>query len=229
MNKLTQTFLGTLTAFALVAFTLGPVEAQAQNEAGAVYFGVQGGLTQSSVTGSGTESSSRQGYSGGFHVMYNFTEMLSAQMDFTFAQRGADELTASSGPNVSDAYDLDNAELELQYYEFPLLLKVTAPIEGVKLRAIAGPAVSFQTGATLDGREVQRQLQSNARVQNRFLLYDLFGMVGGELALPIPGISDSEVALDGRYQFGFKNVEQTQDMEMQNRSFNASLMFRFAL
>lgn len=229
MITVTRTFFGTLTAIALLVFALGPSDVEAQNEAGAVYLGFQGGLTQSSVTGSGIESSGRQGYTGGFHVMYNLTDMLSAQMDFLYTERGAEGVNADSGPNVSSAYDLSDSVVDLKYFDFPLLFKATAPIDQVKLSAMAGPAISFQTGATIDGDEVQRHLESNPRVQNRFLLYDLLGIVGGELAVPLPGISNSEVALDARYQFGLKNVEQTQDMELKNRSFSGSLLFRFAL
>lgn len=229
MNKLTQSLFATLTVFAFAVFFLSPTEVKAQNEPGRVYFGVQGGLAQSSFSGSGTESSGLQGYSAGAHFMYHINEVLSAEMDFLFTRRGADGVNAASGPNVSNAYDLSDADVELTYYDFPLLLKLTAPIEQVNLRAMAGPAISFQTGATINGEEIQRQLQSEARVQNRFLLYDVFGVVGGEIALPVPGLAQSEVAIDGRYSFGLKNVEQTQDMEMKNRSLSGSLIFRFAL
>lgn len=229
MDKLTQALFTAFTIFALVAFALGPREAEAQNEAGQVFLGVQGGLTQSSFTGSGSDASGRQGYGGGAHVMYNVNEAFSVQMDFLFSQRGAEEVTADAGQNVSDAYNLDGSEIELQYYEFPLLFKVTAPIEQVKVRAMAGPAISFQTGAEIDGEETQRQLESTPKVQNRFLLYDVFGVVGGELALPLPGLGNGEVALDGRYQVGLKNVEQTQEMELKNRSFSGSLILRFGI
>lgn len=229
MNKLTQTLFVSLAALALAAFTLGPMPAQAQNEADEIYFGVQGGLAQTSYSGTGTDASSRQGFSGGVHVMYNINEALSAQLDVEYTERGATSITASGGNNVSDAFDLSGDEFQVEYLSFPLLLKLTAPIEQVKVRAMAGPSISFLVDATQNGSDIQRNIQSQLPVTNRFLLYDVAGVVGGELAFPLPGLANSEIAVDGRYSFGLVNVDQTQGFELNNRSFSGSLLFRFQL
>lgn len=161
--------------------------------------------------------------------MYNINEALSAEMDFEYIQRGADAVSATGGVSVSDAFDLSDDEFTVDYLQFPVLLKLTAPIEQVKVRALAGPSVSFLVDAEQNGDSFQRAIQSELPVENRFLLYDISGVVGGELALPVPGLANSEVALDGRYTFGFINVDQTQGFEINNRALTGSLMFRFQI
>jgi hypothetical protein len=147
-----------------------------------------------------------------------------------YTERGADGVTTSGAPNTSSpAFDYDDDRLSINYYDFPLLVKVTAPLEAVKLRAMAGPALSFVRSAEENGRSTQRNIESTPPVERRFLLYDFSGVVGGELAVPFPGVVNGEVALDGRYTFGLDNIDQTQGFELKNRTLSGSLIFRFAI
>lgn len=225
MDRLTQTLFASLTLMAFVAFIVTPHSTHAQDEPGVAYFGVQGGLNQASFEG-GSAASSRQGNTVGVQASYNVNEVFSVEMDFLYAQMGANGVTISGGGNVSDAYDYQNDDVSVSYYHFPALFKLTAPIEFVKARALAGPAISFLAGAEENGTSIQGDLQSEQPVTNRYLLYDFGGVVGGEIALPVSALGESEVALTGRYYVGFTNVDQTQDFSLKNRSFSGSLIFR---
>jgi len=218
--------LAALGLFVITTFALAPTGAHAQNEPSALFVGVQGGIAQSSFGGEGVSSSSRQGFTGGIHFMYNINEALSAELDLLYARQGGDDVTMSGGLNVSDAFNLENDRMTINYLRFPVVFKLTAPIEAVKVRALAGPSIDFLVGAKQNGSETQQALQSEAPVNARFLLYDLAGVVGGEIALPVPGLRNTEIALDGRYKFGFLNVDEEPEFVLKNRSFGGSLIFR---
>lgn len=231
MAWLKRVLLSIFAFLILGVFSLGSSTAQAQNEPDVFYFGVQGGIVQSSLSGEGTEASSRSGFTGGAHVMYNVNEALSVEIDFLYSKRGGTEVTATGGTNVSDAYDLENSDLSINYFETPLLVKVTAPFESVKMRALAGPSVNFLVSAQQDGSSIIEGLASNIEVKDRFIFADLTGIIGGEIAFPIsvPGVGRSEIALDGRYTYGFIDIDNTQDFDIENTGFSGSLVFRIQI
>lgn len=219
------------TPFSLVIlalFSLAPLEAQAQEEPGTTYIGVSGGLAQSTFSGDGTSASSRQGFIGGAFAGYNFTSFFSVELQVLYAERGADDVSASGEGNMSGALAYDGDRITLEYIEVPLLFKFTAPIENVKIRGFVGPSFDNVSSATINGQENLGQLQSNLKLEERLLFYDIGGIVGGEIAFPLPAIVD-EVALDGRYHFGFKNLDQFEGFNMENRSFRGTLSLRFDL
>lgn len=230
MNTLTRTLVTSFAIFLGCAFVAAPHSATAQNEPGELSLGLHGGLAQSQFAGDGVDASSLQGFSGGIGFQYHVNEVFSVELGALYTQRGAEDVTASAAPNTSSpAFNYSEDRLTVNYYDFPLLLKITAPIEAVKIRALAGPALSFLRSASQNGNDVQRYTESAKPVENRFLLYDFAGVVGGEIAVPLPGLVNGEVAVDGRYSFGLDNVEQTQGFEFKNRTLSGSLIFRFAM
>ncbi|MFO8098686.1 MAG: porin family protein [Salinibacter sp.] len=230
MNTLTRILAGSLVFLFGAALVAAPPSAVAQNEPGELYLGVQGGLTQSQLAGDGVDASSRQGFSGGVNFMYHVNEVFSVELGALYTKRGADGVTVTGASNKSSpAFDYDDDEVAINYYDFPLLLKLTAPVEPVKVRLLAGPALSFLQSAKENDFNTQRSIESTPDVESRFLLYDLAGVVGGEIGMPLPGLTNGEVAVDGRYSFGFDNIDQTQGYELKNRSLSGSLILRFAL
>jgi len=230
MTTLTRTLVATLGFLLGSALVLAPPSATAQNQPGELSIGIQGGLTQSQLAGDGVDASSQQGYSGGVSFQYHVNEALSVELGALYTERGADAVTASAASNTSSpAFNYNDDRVTINYYDFPLLVKLTAPFEAVKLRAVAGPALSFLRSAEENGSSFQRSVESTPEVERRFLLYELSGVVGGEIAVPFPGLVDGEVALDGRYTFGFDNIDQTQGFELKNRTLSGSLIFRFAI
>jgi hypothetical protein len=230
MTTLTRTLVATFVLLLGLAFMMGPPSATAQNQPGELSIGIQGGLTQSQLTGDGVNASSRQGYSGGVNFQYHINEALSVELGALYTERGADAVTASATANTSSpAFNYNDDQVTINYFDFPLLVKLTAPFEAVKVRAVAGPALSFLRSAEENGRSTQRSIESTPEVERRFLLYDFAGVVGGEIAVPLPGLVNGEVALDGRYTFGLDNIDQTQGFELKNRTLSGSLVFRFAI
>ncbi|WP_263819854.1 porin family protein [Salinibacter sp.] len=230
MNRLTQKFIATAAFFIGIGVFLVPTSVLAQNQSDQLHLGVEGGLAQSQFTGDGTDASSYQGFSGGINFMYNLNEALSVEVKALYTESGADEVTASADPGTSSpAFNLDGDKFALDYYQFPILAKLTAPIEVVKIRALAGPAISFLDGATKNGEDTRRNVQSEPPVNRRFKFYDLSGVVGGEIAVPLSGLLNAEVAVEGRYQFGLPNIDNQQGFEIKNQSFNGALTFRIPL
>lgn len=230
MDTLTRRFIATVTVLIGLGFLLAPSSVMAQNSAGELYLGVEGGLAQSEFTGDVTDASSHQGGSGGVNVMYNINEALSVELKALYTQRGADGVTASADPGTSSpAFNLSDDDFTLDYYNFPLLVKLTAPIEAVKIRALAGPAISFLDAATKNGSEVRRNFEAQLPAKDRFLFYDISGVVGGEIAVPLPGLFDGEVAVEGTYTVGFPNIDNRPGFDISSQSIGGALTLRFPL
>jgi len=224
-NTLQRTFLALFSGLLLA---LVPLTTQAQEEPGGLYIGVQGGLNQTTLEGETVTNSSFKSnqHIGGF-LAYNVNEVFSVQLGVSYYERGGDNVTADGGPNETDALNLSEADVNLEYVEVPILFKLTAPIDIVKIRGFVGPGVNLNKGAEINGKDTL-PLQSNADVDDRFHFYDVTGIVGGEIAIPIPGPVD-EFAIDGRYQAGFFDVEVNEGFEFNNEGFSGTASVRFAL
>jgi len=225
-NILQRTFLAAFLSGLLLA--AAPLTTQAQDEPGTFYVGLQGGLNQTTLTGNAvTAASARSNPHVGALAAYNVNEAFSVQLGASYVQSGADGVDADGQPSEPDALNLRGASVDLDYLEIPVLLKLIAPIEAVKVRGFAGPAFNFMTGASVDGRATL-PLQSNAPVEDRFLFYDASGILGGEIGIPLPGPVD-EFAIDGRYQFGLFDVDVNQGFHIKNQGFTGTASVRFAL
>ena len=224
-DTLQRTFLALLSGLLLA---LVPLATQAQDEPGAFYLGLQGGLNQTTLEGETVTSSSSQSnvHLGGF-AAYNVNEVFSVQLGASYHERGADGVTADGGPNEADALNLNDATVDLEYVEIPVLFKLAAPIDVVNIRGFAGPGLNLMTSAEINGQETL-PLQSNADVDSRFHFYDAFGILGGEIGIPVPGPVD-EVAIDGRYQFGLFDIDVNQGFDIKNQGFTGTASVRFAL
>lgn len=226
MDKATHSLLTGLAILVSAIIFLTPRASQAQ-ESALDYVGFQGGIAQ--TTFGQIDSESRQGFTGGLQFIIGVNEVLSVELDALYSRKGAKGINAQGGQNVSDAFDYSDTEIELTYAEFPLMLKITAPIDVVKVRAMAGPKFSIMNNALQNGSETITQLQSQQPVDTRFLDYDIGAVFGGEVALPLPVLGGSEVALVGRYDLGLKNIDTIQGFEAENRSFSGSLAFRIPI
>lgn len=231
MAPLKRFLYTTLTLLLLGAFALGPTTSKAQNEAGSVYLGAQGGLASASLTGDNADGSSLSGFTGGVHLLYNVNEFFSVQFGVGYTRRGAADFSAESSDaaRVSEAWNLDGVEYRFEYVDVPVLLKLTAPIEGVNIRGFAGPSLNFRFDSTVDGDGTIRRLQSNVAVNRRNLFFDLAGVLGVEIGVPLPGVRGGEVFVDGRYEHGFFDLGEVDGFEYKNRSFGGTLGVRFAL
>lgn len=233
MDPLKRSLYTLLALVLTTAFTLGPPTAEAQNEPGAAYLGVMGGVAQTSLTGDNADSDNRSGFTGGAHFMYNFNEALSLDVEFRYTRRGAESFTATPTSDRSNVLDFENDDYRLEYIDIPVLAKITAPIEAVKVRAFAGPSLNLRFNSTINGDHRMRFLQSNRKVDSRNLFYDVGGVLGGEIAVPLPvpvtGLQNAELVLDGRYQFGFINLDTIEGFDYSNRELSGTIGIRFGL
>ncbi|MFB6232115.1 MAG: porin family protein [Salinibacter sp.] len=226
MDHPRQILFTAFSVLALVAFSLAPMkEARAQEAPGAFYIGFSGGLNQSSF--GNVTANSRQGYAAGVSFTYNFNEVFSGEFGVLHSRKGANGVTASA-PNRPDAVDFEGDDIRLDYYHFPLLAKLTAPIEAVKIRAFAGPAFDFIRTAAINGQKSRPDIQAQQPAKERFRPFDVEAVLGGEIAIPVPS-PVSEIAIDGRYHFGFLDVDAAQQFSMKQRTFTGTVSLRFEL
>lgn len=230
-NRMNSNTVQTLSFFLLLASILfAPLTVQAQNRAGEAYLGVRGGLSQPTVNGDAignADAASEAG--GGIFVGHNVNEAFSVQLEALYSTRGAENVEATGGPNESDALDLNGATLSMKYLEVPVLFKLTAPISVVNIRGFVGPSLGFQLDAQINGKDTYEALQANPSVASRFLFYDINGIVGGEIGVPVPGGIVDEVAVDGRYNIGLVDVDNNQGFHMKNEALSGTLSLRFDL
>jgi len=131
---------------ALVAFS-SPLFA----EDGKMMFGVKGGLNLANVIGDDAENTSMKiGFVGGVFMCYNITEIFAIQPELLFSMKGA----------KFEEGDLE-ANLKLNYFEIPLLLKVNLPTEGkMKPSLYAGPALGILMSAKYEDEDVKETAKS---------------------------------------------------------------------
>jgi len=251
MDVLKQTFYTTLTLALLAPLVLGVSTAQAQNTPGKFYFGVGGGLVQSDFDQSAFQQGSaefRQGINAGGHFLYHVNEALSVEFGVQYVVRGAESVVSIGDRNrLTQAWfigfrdevpgdeiepeEVQPAEVKMEYIDIPILFSLTSPQVGpVKFRALAGPTLSARFSAFVDGNKINRRLQSNREHGSRFRFWDLQGVLGGEIALPVTqrGL-DAEVALRGTYEYGFFDVDLQPSLESKNRTFGGRLMVRIGI
>jgi len=229
MSRLSTIFLTILTAVALTACLVPRAPVQAQDGAGPVYFGIKGGIAQSTVRGGDLQNAdSQQGSAGGLFFTFQVNEFFSVQPEVLYQRQGATSIDVTGGPNVSDALDLSGDDIKVDYVEVPLLFKLTAPIEGVNLRGYVGPSVSAVTNAKINDRDRIRDVQSDEPFSDRLTPVDFSAVFGGEIAVPLP-VGADEIALNGRYNYGFLSVYNEQEFEFTNSSLTGSLSIRFTI
>jgi hypothetical protein len=236
MNSLTRILCTTISVLLLFTFAAAPSSVQAQNEPGKVFLGVDGGLTQPTLGQGGTEADFLTGAFGGGHLMYNINRTLSFQLGAMYARRGGDNVFTEGDDNEIPAFDLEGEKYTLDYLDLSFLFKLTAPIEpvdGMKIRAVAGPIFGAMFDAELNKRDVMLEIQGQPEIDSRTRWWDIVGAVGGEIAIPIPRVQGAEVALNGQYHYGFTNIGNgdlgLSGFEYRNRNFVGSISLRFPL
>lgn len=130
---------------AVLLFTAAPLFAEG------MMFGIKGGLNMSNLTGEdakidfGVDPSTKMGFGGGVFFNYAFTELFGIQAEALYMMKGATYEVEFEGETFS-------ANINADYIEIPLLLKVTIPTEGkIKPAIFAGPAFGFLMSAKAEG------------------------------------------------------------------------------
>lgn len=138
-------FTFALMLAAVLLFTAAPLFAEG------MMFGLKGGLNMSNWTGDdaaldfGVDPSTKMGFGGGIFFNYAFTELFGIQAEALYMMKGATYEAEFEGETFT-------ADAKIDYFEVPLLLKVTIPTEGkIKPAIFAGPAFGFLMSAKVEG------------------------------------------------------------------------------
>jgi outer membrane immunogenic protein len=190
--------------------------------AGAMTFGVKGGLSVAKLTGSDVEGMDwRTAGVGGLFFCYHINDVVAVQPEALYAMKGA---TQDTTVYVGLTPVTIKGTLKLDYFQIPLLLKVYVPTEGkIKPHIFAGPAIAFNVKHKL--REEALEVAAEADVEN--IKSTDFGIVAGagfEYRL-----SSGCILFDARYEAGLTSIDDSGfDADVKNSAVSIMVGYGFA-
>ncbi|MBI4720472.1 MAG: PorT family protein [Chitinivibrionia bacterium] len=172
--------------------------------AGPITLGAKMGLVLSNGANMPEEwfdPSFKTGFTAGVFMNFAVTENFSLQPELLYTQKGATT-------NLFD--DLLEATAKFDYVELPLLARYTIPVKGnLKPFVYAGPGIAFNTSSEL---EVGISIFSTSfDISSITHTTDFIVLAGGGFDL---GLGAGKLLIDARFQYGFTNVIQTGDFEI---------------
>jgi len=189
---------------ALPSFALTSVPLNAQR-----VLAVEAGLSVAKLGGSDAGSNTpRTGLSAGASLTLPVTEILGIQVGAAYVQKGATD--NSTGVN---------AELAIDYFEVPVLLRVGIPSASkVSAHILVGPAVSFLTQCNAKGSSGG----VNVSIPCAQLPLDTknvdFGAMGG-VGLGFEAAPKFRITVDALYNLGLTSFDNTGTADVKNRAF----------
>lgn len=213
MQIVTSKLTASIATLALLVGLALPMSSQAQSS---IDLGVRGGVTQATFYGDDVASNDfRPGFTGGVFLNYQVNDAFSVQPEVLYSRRGAkNHFSETTSP------DLEDVRVRQDVIEIPVLLKLSAPTAPVTPRLYVGPALGFITNSEVDG----------ADADDSFTDVDFSGVVGGEIAYALNKGPLGEIALDGRYNFGFTSLGDVGNFEdVSTSAFTGTLSLRFNL
>ncbi len=185
--------------------------ANAQNEADntadkAISFGVKGGVNFATVTGDDIDSpDSRTSFHVGALAEFPISDMFSIQAEALYSGKGFDfEFEGTDG---------DNAELQLDYIDVPVLAKIYVT-EGLSFEV--GPQLSFLVNEEVD---LNPNSDDGDFVLDEAESFD-FGVAGG-----VSFITNMGLFATGRYTLGLSDVYQ--DADIHHSVFQLGVGYKF--
>jgi hypothetical protein len=221
-----------LFTLVFLAFLTRPLSAQLQ-------IGVQAGINLTDInmdvtTQEGFNTAMRTRAIMGGIISYNFSPVLCLQAEPAYVQKGADAdfSIVESGLNV----DI-KANISADYFDLPILLKVSLPTDFIRPYLIAGGSVAFLLGdaklrveeATVNGQDVLGLVPDELREQTLQLKStDYILCLGGGLTIPIGLLN---IFVEGRYDLGLTNIndDPTDDTEFKTTGVQIKAGLLFAL
>lgn len=194
-----------VAAIVLVMLMAGGVEAQT------IGFKLGPSFSTLSTDGDGDPGTLTKFTGGGF-IRFGFNRF-AVQPELMYVTKGAQETVTEDGESI-------DVDLELDYVEIPVLLVLEIPAASVSPFLYAGPAFAFEVGCSfsLTGGGVSLSAdcddvdEEDSGDRKKF---DIGAMIGGGLAIPMgPGA----ITLEGRYNFGLRNLADSDEGTLRNRS-----------
>jgi len=189
-------------ALPLALLIAAPLQAQTT-------LGVKGGVNVADVSTNSidlpTDLDSKTGFVGGAFATFGLGSLFALQPELLYSQKG---FGASEG-------DL-TAELGVNYFEIPVLLKAQFKLAMLRPAIYAGPVVSFETSCNLDVIGVSVDCDGDEGFVDRKKT-DWGAVFGANLDFILGPVI---LILDGRYQLGLTNladVPEAADEEVKNR------------
>ncbi len=206
MKKL---FLLSVTFIFLVFFTVSNAQIQIGVQAGINLTNVKMELSQQ-----GFETAMRTRAIVGGILTYNFSPVIALQFEPAYVQKGATvNFTAEESGAIVDI----EASVSANYFDLPLLLKVSLPYGPIKPYLLAGGSIAFLLGdakmkvekASLGGLDVTPLIPAELREQTLDLKkQDYILSVGAGVTFPLTLF---ELFLEGRYDLGLGNISNEGD------------------
>jgi hypothetical protein len=161
--------------------------------------GLEAGANVSNLVGSdvilmGNANSSKLGFVGGGFICLNFGENFALRPEILYAQKGA----AISGTSTT---------VELDYFEIPILLKLSLGSPMVNPGLLLGPTFNFNTVASYAGNTISEISSSD------------IGLMGGV------EVDIDKFLVSARYELGLNNVMQNVNVQNGTLTFLVGYMF----
>jgi len=151
--------------------------------------------------------------------MYQFGEMFAIQPEVYYSMKGAKQKASGDGFSV-------DAEIKLDYFEIPVLLKLLIPLKGsgVKPFVFAGPSLAFNSTAKVKGES--GGVSAEIDIKDDVTSTDFSLVFGGGIGFPV---GKGELGFDARYILGLSTIDDTVDPdEIKNAVININVYYGFS-
>jgi hypothetical protein len=148
------------------------------------------------------------GSSLGIEAGNNFTDNFGIQAEVNYAWLGQDY-------KITEEYGTVNKELNLRYFEVPVLLKFTGGDYKSRFTAMIGPDFGFLQGARMKADQDSSSGAYNMSVTNKFKRPDLGILLaaGGDISV----YENFYVSVELRLYYGFNKINQDEPRLILNR------------
>ena len=185
------------------------------------------------------------GYMFGVPIEIGLSKVFSLQPEINFQRRGSSKVNEFNFGSFGRTRQ--SIERHVNYLDIPLLFKLGYISERFSLAAVAGPSFSYALGGTTEVSDYivvgSGQPAAGGTVAGEYDIdfdqegtrrAEFGGHLGGQLGVPLGG---GKVILDGRYQFGFTNLndgrdsnnDQFSDYETRSRGLSFTLGYMLTL
>jgi hypothetical protein len=187
--------------------------AQAQD----ITFGVKGGLNVANLNTDDPDfediTSAKTGFVGGAFATFGLGSLFAIQPELLYSQKGFKA--------EDDLFEVD-AQLAVNYFEIPILLKAQFDLSMFRPAIYAGPVLSLETSCKVEGSEGGIDISADCDLDeggfaNRKTT-DWGAVFGANLDFLLGPVV---LILDARYQLGFTNLND--DPEFPDESYNNQL------
>ena len=165
----------------------------------------------------GTYNERKIGWLGGGFLVFPFQGPVALQLEALFSQKGS-KLSL-------DEEDVE-ASLELDYLDFPVLLRVDGPAAGAaRLHLFAGPSIAYRMGARSKVSYTAFDFAEGSvdNIEDDIERFDLGVVVGAGADI------GRRMVVDARYSWGLTNVnkDSSEGIQIKNRVLSIMAGVRF--